>query len=315
MVNEKVKVVLIAGSGRSGSTLLDRVLGHFLHACSTGELRHIWERGCLENQLCGCGQKFSDCSFWQPILADLKKKTQIENIDEVVKLKQSVDRMKEIPNLLFPAMRNRQKKWAYKTYSQVLLHLFEAISRESGCDLVVDSSKDPSYVYLLNAMARDELIDLYIIHMVRDSRAVAYSWLRNKKRPEIHWKEEEMPIYSVFKSAWEWIMFNFIISLVKFSTGARYFFLRYEDFTSILGQELQKIILFLGLEPAHIPSFQTHSVELSSAHTISGNPMRFERGTIRIKPDTEWVEKLSPSNKTLVTCLTFPLLIQYRYHL
>jgi len=313
MEKKKIKVVFIAGYGRSGSTLLDRILGYSLNACSTGELRHIWERGCLENQLCGCGQKFSDCSFWQSVLADLKDQT--PSVDGVIELKRGVDRMREVPNLLFPILRNGPKRDAYKMYSRILLNLYEAIRQESGCDVLIDSSKDPSYVYMLNAMARDKLIDLHILHMIRDSRAVAYSWQRSKKRPEIHWKEERMPIYSSFKSAWEWITFNFIISLVKFSTDASYFSLQYEDFASAPDRELQKIYHFLGMDDVLSPIFTGQSVELPLAHTISGNPMRFENGATRIKPDTEWVEKFSPAKKFLVTCLTFPLLLYYRYRL
>ena len=33
-------------------------------------------------------------------------------------------------------------------------------------------------------------IDLHFVHLVRDCRAVAYSRMKKKKRPEIHWKDE-----------------------------------------------------------------------------------------------------------------------------
>ncbi|WP_420910932.1 sulfotransferase [Thermus thermophilus] len=41
MSQEKVKVVFIGGYGRSGSTLLDRMLGQVEGFVSVGELRHI----------------------------------------------------------------------------------------------------------------------------------------------------------------------------------------------------------------------------------------------------------------------------------
>ena len=34
---------------------------------SFGELRHIWERSFLGNQLCGCGRPFRQCPFWTEV--------------------------------------------------------------------------------------------------------------------------------------------------------------------------------------------------------------------------------------------------------
>jgi hypothetical protein len=44
------KVVFIGGYGRSGSTLLDRVLGSIEGLVSAGELSHLWRDGCQENR-------------------------------------------------------------------------------------------------------------------------------------------------------------------------------------------------------------------------------------------------------------------------
>ena len=56
-----VRVLFIGGLGRSGSTLLDRMLGQLDGVWSVGELVHIWQRGLQENNLCGCGRRFRDC--------------------------------------------------------------------------------------------------------------------------------------------------------------------------------------------------------------------------------------------------------------
>src|SRR6476469_754930 len=55
-------VLFIAGWGRSGSTLLDRMLGQVPGVFSAGELRDIWDRGVREDRLCGCGQPFHECA-------------------------------------------------------------------------------------------------------------------------------------------------------------------------------------------------------------------------------------------------------------
>ena len=49
-------VLYVAGSGRSGSTLLARLLDQVDGLFAAGELRYVWQRGLLEDRLCGCGQ-------------------------------------------------------------------------------------------------------------------------------------------------------------------------------------------------------------------------------------------------------------------
>ena len=63
-----IKVVYIAGHNRSGSTLLDRMLGQIEGFIAVGELRQLWWRGLEENQACGCGAPFHDCRFWAEVI-------------------------------------------------------------------------------------------------------------------------------------------------------------------------------------------------------------------------------------------------------
>ena len=48
-------------------------------------------------------------------------------------------------------------------------------------------------------------------------------------------------------------------------------------------------------------------------HSISGNPMRFETGPLRIKLDDEWIEGFAAGDRRLVTLTTAPLLARYGY--
>ena len=58
------KVLYIGGYSRSGSTLLDRMVGQIPAHRSTGELGYITTHSLQENRLCGCGARFLDCPFW-----------------------------------------------------------------------------------------------------------------------------------------------------------------------------------------------------------------------------------------------------------
>src|SRR5438067_145989 len=67
MSADMVKVVYIAGCGRSGSTLLDRILGEAPGFVPGGELRNVWSWGVTPTARCGCGVGFQECSFWRAV--------------------------------------------------------------------------------------------------------------------------------------------------------------------------------------------------------------------------------------------------------
>src|SRR5690606_27812442 len=62
------RIVFIAGSWRSGSTLLGDLLGAAQGLHHVGELHHFWGRGLQMNWRCGCGEKFRSCPFWSRVI-------------------------------------------------------------------------------------------------------------------------------------------------------------------------------------------------------------------------------------------------------
>ena len=65
------RVMYVASWSRSGSTLLDLMLGQIPGFVSVGELRFLWERGVREGQLCGCGAPVPKCPFWSRVLEEV----------------------------------------------------------------------------------------------------------------------------------------------------------------------------------------------------------------------------------------------------
>ena len=57
----RTRVLLLAGSGRSGSTVLANILGSVEGVFCGGEIRYLWERGLQDGRLCGCGRAFGQC--------------------------------------------------------------------------------------------------------------------------------------------------------------------------------------------------------------------------------------------------------------
>jgi hypothetical protein len=300
-----IKVLFLGGHGRSGSTLLDRLLGQLPGFFSAGEVRNIWYRGALQNQLCECGSPFHSCPFWGSLAPTVLGQLNGESITE---LQHAVDRGRYIPWLLSPVQSARRASNTQQ-YVKVLGHLFREIQRRTGCRVIVDASKDPSHGFLL---AQVEGIELYTLQLVRDSRAVSFSWMRKKARPEVHWKEEFMQTCPPARTGWQWLVRNLLVHVLgRYSRS--YMMLRYEDFVRTPKQALERIAAFVGERIESVPFIDGTAARVPAGHGMAGNPVRFDRGTLAIRPDTEWAAKMHPRHRYTVTALTFPLLVYYRY--
>ena len=93
-----IKVVYIAAHNRSGSTLLDRMLGQLDGYVSVGELRQIWVRGLAGNQACGCGLPFHECAFWVEVLRDAYGPLDAAHIQHVIHLARHVASARTLPS-------------------------------------------------------------------------------------------------------------------------------------------------------------------------------------------------------------------------
>lgn len=311
MKKQGLKVIYIAGYGRSGSTLLERMLGQIDGFVAVGELRHIWERSFGENQLCGCGKSFRGCRFWQDVVAEAFGANQDLQIEDIRSLMHIVDRTRYIPKMVSGLTVGRYYDNMQK-YIAFLSNLYSAIKKNSKGSFIIDSSKDPSTVFLLSKIS---MIDVYIIHIVRDSRGVAFSWQKKKKRPEIIGKDVYMATYRPAETAWKWMTCNWIISLSKYFVS-KYKVIRYEDLVESPSQTLTNILTFLGNRIDNIGFLSEQTLRLDKInHTISGNPLRFQQNSITIRHDLEWVKRMEVKDKRLATLISLPVLLKYRYPL
>jgi len=309
--NGVTRVLFIAGALRSGTTLLDRVIGAHEGFCSVGEVHNIWENSFDQNQLCGCGAPFHECIFWGKVSqrafgvgpSEFDPKTAIH-------LKNSVDRIRHIPWLVSPG-RPKHYQTSLVTYGELLGRLYTAIQEISGATVIVDSSKSPAHAMLMSQLPG---IDVHVVHLVRDPRAVAFSWQRQRRRPEIHWKAEDMPVERVPTSAYRWIAFNAPAELLSASKMS-YCRLRYEDFVADPAVSLSKVLAPYEWADNNLARVDDLEMVLEPSHTVSGNPMRFKSGKLKLELDNEWRRAMRPRDRRLVTALTWPLLVRYGYHL
>ena len=309
-------LIFLGGHGRSGSTVVERLLGELPGVCAAGEVVHLWQRGIALAERCGCGQPFPQCPFWQRVGESAFGGWDKVDVKEISRLRAEVDRTRFIPRLARPRLPVAYQR-ALDDYLSYYMRVYTAIMEVSGCRVIVDASKHASLAFCLR---RSSGLDLRVIHVVRDPRAVAYSWTTQVSRPEVSGQSpqarDRMWTYPPARTAVHWNIQNGAMHLLA-HVGTPVQLLRYEDIVRGPEAVLGEIASFAGLSDiatGFLGADRTNRwAELSVSHTVSGNPMRFSTGRIPILGDERWRSAMPAAQSRAVTALTLPLLTRYGY--
>ena len=296
-----VRVLYVGGIPRSGSTLLEQILGGLPGVLPAGEITHLWRRGLVEDQLCSCGARFAECTFWRRVMARMFEGPTVPSGRRLASLRDSACGFRRLPQLVVPELRTPGYRRLLDAYAERLGGLYRAIRAVSGCDVIIDTSKYPGEALLLRSMGA---IDLRLLHLVRDAPAVVHSWRRRKRRPEIHWTDREMPRYPVLISALAWNVFNRVLESIGEDSKTGYARLRYEDLVRNPRDALARVCGLLGREVPPLDFLPPGGVRATGSHSVSGNPCRFRRGRIPLVVDEAWRSGLVGWRRWLVRWLT-----------
>nr|WP_255352567.1 MULTISPECIES: sulfotransferase [unclassified Nocardiopsis] len=302
--------MFVGGMGRSGSTLIERLLGELPGFCSVGEIVHLWRRGLVENERCGCGLPFADCGFWGDVGKRAFGGWERLDVDAVLRLKDSVDRTRFLPGLLQGAEGEGALAARSGRYTELYHRLYSAVAEVSGARVIVDASKHASLAACLRWRYGSRM---RLLHVVRDPRAVAHSWSKRVARPDAapDSSEPEMARYSAGRAAVQWMTQNSTLDELA-RQGLPTLRVRYEDFVADPEAEFGRVAAFAGHagDPLRLGE---DGVELSEGHAVSGNPMRFQAGPVGVRADHGWRRGLAPWRRCLVEALTAPTRGRYGY--
>jgi hypothetical protein len=273
-----------------------------------GELRELWTKGVLQDNLCSCGERFSACSFWTEVGKRAFDGWQQIDSEELAATSKAL----ATDTHLVPGLLSKREPQPLIRFRDHTARVYEAIHELTGCSVVVDSSKVAPYALL---MASDERIGLRAIHLVRDSRAVAFSWAkRGVVKPDVDDRLTTMDTYKAGATALRWSYHNALFSLfgLRQIPLAR---MRYERLVAAPAQEIDRALDDLGLRASDsaLSAWGSGNVSLSYGHTIGGNPMRFRGAQQPVRLDDEWSRAMSAGARRQVTMISWPLLARYGY--
>jgi hypothetical protein len=300
------KVLYIAGSGRSGSTILDNILGQLDGFVSAGEVRFLWERGMREDRTCACGTPFSSCPFWGDVLTRAYGAREAVDPARMIELLGRGTRARHIPQMVGSPARRRAFVHGLDELSDRMEALYGAIAAVGSARVVVDSSKLPTYGLVLDQVPG---VDLRVVHLVRDPRATAYSWRRRKSLPDKRgggFMQQQGPL----KASALWSMWNTAAGAFWRHDPERYVRVRYEDLVREPQETVERICAFAGEPFAGSPFVSANEVELTPSHSVAGNPSRFTTGRVVLRSDDEWRTEMRTIDRAVVTAVTWPLLLR-----
>lgn len=254
---DRVGLVYVMGAGHSGSTILGITLGNCDGFFYAGELeewlmtaaRPRW--GAAERQ-----------DFWSAV------KERIGDVD--VLFGGSANRCLERSSASFRVDRWPARRRLRPAYRRLARELIDAVADVSGARYVIDTSHFP-----LRARELRELpgIDLYLIYLVRDPRAVVASNTRElspHELAEIRWRKLTM-------NANLWLTQLLAMRTFVSHPPDRRMFVRHEDFLADPDGITRQILAMVGSD-AELPDLDALAVQAP----LQGNQLiRAERVAVR----------------------------------
>jgi hypothetical protein len=300
---EPIKVIYLLGAARSGTTLLTGLLGEMEGFFAAAEMRLVWHG--FDERRCGCGTKVKDCPVWSAALSAATMQG-FRGPAEVIAMQRELTRTRHLPELL-AGIRPRHNPQR-RRYLGLMEQMYAAVSETSGADVIVDSSKAPGEAVLLR---NSEKVTSFAVQVVRDARAVAYSWERVNRR-----NQQAPTTGSLVRNCVGWLVANTASEMVLAAyPDDRKAVVRYEDFVMSSSGTLSALAKMVGKDPGSLGFVDHPEQSRSSRHMVGGNALRFQRGGITAHPDLAWHTELTLGRAFVATATTLPGLVRYGYAL
>jgi hypothetical protein len=274
--------------------------------CTVGELK-VTSLGEVDRYRCSCREKIKECRFWETVTGEMRRRgfnfdvsrpgTDIRSGASplVLRLLKPLHR-----GLLFESLRDGalQLSAAWRNQLPIIQRvntaLMDCVLSLTNKKIIVDSSK---IGIRLKYLLRNRDLDIKVIRLVRDGRAVSLTYIDPAKfadaqNPDLRGGglggERSSERLSMEQAAREWKRSNEEAeALLRGVERTKWQVVRYEDLCREPENTVKQIFAFVGVDPEQI-NLDFRSVE----HHIIGNGMRLD-GSSSIEIDERWKTNLS----------------------
>jgi hypothetical protein len=327
------QLAYVLAASHSGSTLLSMVAGAHPEACTVGELKANF-LGNPERYRCSCRELIMECPFWKKVTAAMAAKgieydptrarTSIASIPYpyVKRLLGPLHRGPFLEGIRDAAL-SLHPGWHrdLKVIQERNAALVNTLQELSGAKVIIDSSK---VGLRLKYLLRNPGLDIKIIRMIRDGRAVALTYMdtdsfADATDPSLRASGRDVGLPGLCKkmaaglpmesAAREWRRSNEEAEcLLAGLDKSQWIEVRYEDLCTETEATLRRIYEFLGLDPAKMErNFR------SKEHHVVGNGMRLDT-TSEIWLDERWKQHLTKEDLLTFDSIAGDLNRRYGYN-
>jgi len=285
----EVTVVYIAGYGRSGSTLLERILSSGPGFASAGEASGFPSSVLNTEICCSCGAVLRECPQWSNVIEQIEAE---ETLDWTG-LKKRLRSYRGFRSLLaIPLAQHGSRNACYRRYHRQFYSSLASTAASGSC-FVVDSSKSARGNGLRPVLlSRVAGLNVVVLHLVRDGRATIWSQMRGSNR-KIEAGVDPRMRWPVLRSVAGWIAANLAAQLSgRWVRERKYMRIRYEDLIDSPAETLQAIGLFLEADLSVQSDLLMNGGAIPLAHQVQGNRLRLQSRLV-LKADMEWQSKLA----------------------
>ncbi|HEY2767361.1 MAG TPA: sulfotransferase [Solirubrobacteraceae bacterium] len=295
----------MVGDDRSGTTVIGTVLGQLPSATFVGEVSQVWRAFTTADWRCSCGEPLGTCHFWRNVRAT----SRVDADFDVDSLRAVTEQLRLRPRALARLVRPTLDP-SFAIYAAALARIYEAIAQTAGATLIVDSSKSAPELLLT---ARTLELDLRVLHVVRDPRAVAHS--RSRRIPAMQPGSQWMASTGPLASSLRWAVRNTLIEAALTRGSAARHRMRYEDFAADPARALRSVSVDRDLSAVLDELAETGGrLAIGPRHALDGNTRVLRRATsIEIGPDEEWRAAMSLSRRLAASVPALPLMFRYCY--
>jgi hypothetical protein len=293
-----IKIVYIAGYGRSGSTILETLISQNDNIVSSGALVNIFS-WFNKNEKCACSKRVQDCDFWSKIIScDLKAVTRkCENV------RKKIESLSGFPGLMFGIHRKNYTG----VYSECMEELYRNIALTSKKNVIVDSSKSCRWCTGRPlAIQKYTNIQVKVVFITRDVRGVAWSTIKGAGSKERR-RFINNKYFQCIKSSISWSLTNLLVTIMKKKIAKENFLqVKYEDLVRNPSAQLKRIEELVDEDMDGVIEKVRLKGSLTTGHILGGNRLRFNKKQ-EFRPDLAWKNEMPFRFRVLSEIISFPV--------
>jgi len=307
-IPKKQKVLYILGYSRSGSTILNIMLGNIDSMFSAGEINNYLKSAWINDHYCSCGKTASECEFWPTVKKSMEKSLQIDPT-EIISISQKLENWRDLVRTRFS--KTDESKARQEKYDRFNSELITTISELQKKEWVVDASKSP---VRLNYLVESNALDCSAVHIVRDPRGVCWSLMKATRKNVEAGVQTDLPSVSYIATIKSLYLNAALAERVKRKIPTKQLLVRYDDLTNSPTETIEAIGSMLKTDTSSLLKLVESDESFQQEHNIAGNRLRMKRD-IKLRHEQSWKSELPTFQFFVITLLTLPLLLKYKFPL